>query len=32
VISEERWQSYRKLIAEVNRHALMTNPVGGSRK
>jgi ribosome biogenesis GTPase len=30
VISEERWQSYRKLIAEVNRHALMTNPVAAA--
>lgn len=30
VISDERWQSYRKLIAEVNRHALMTNPVAAA--
>ena len=30
VISDQRWQSYRKLIAEVNRHALMTNPVAAA--
>src|SRR6185503_14169859 len=29
-ITDERWQSYRKLIAEVTRHALMANPVAAA--
>ncbi|HWR49641.1 MAG TPA: ribosome small subunit-dependent GTPase A, partial [Bryobacteraceae bacterium] len=31
-VSEERWQSYRKLAAEATRHAEMTDPLAGAEK